>query len=212
MKKAILFDFDGTLANTAPGIVATLAETLRRMQKPIPTDEDARQTIGLPLRDALQRLGRLTDDEADMARDTYTDLFMTIEVNNISLFPDVEQTLQQLVAKGLRMAIVTSRDKASLDVVLSRYGLTAYFEQTITCDDHLTPKPAPDMVNELLHRMQLQPTDVLVMGDTTYDIDMGNAAHADTIAITYGNHTRQQLDASHPTHIVDHFHDILTLV
>lgn len=211
MIKAILFDFDGTLADTAPGIVNTLSETLRRMGAEVPSDDAMRQTIGLPLVKALQQLGNLSDKKADEAKCLYCDLFLAYEIPCIELFPKVIETLKELRDNGIRMAIVTSRDKSSLDLILERYGITDYFEQKITNSDNLTPKPAPDMVLALLDRMNLNADETLVVGDTTYDIDMGNRAHCQTCAVTYGNHTRKQLTSSKPTYIIDNFESIKTL-
>ena len=69
--KAILFDFDGTLANTVLGITKTMAETFRRMDIRIPSEEEMITTIGLPLRTSLQRLGKLSDAHADEAAALY---------------------------------------------------------------------------------------------------------------------------------------------
>ena len=68
------------------------------------------------------------------------------------------------------------------------------------------------MVLALLRRMRLDAEDVLVVGDTTFDIEMGNAAGCDTCAVTYGNHTPDQLRDAKPTYITGNFRDLLTLV
>ena len=81
----ILFDFDGTLANTAPGILATMRHTLSAMCKAIPSDDTMRRTIGLPLYTALQRLGSLSDDEATEAVSIYRRLFPTYELNGTTI-------------------------------------------------------------------------------------------------------------------------------
>ena len=209
--RAILFDFDGTLANTALGIVKTMEQTFLRMGVPVPPEVDMVATIGIPLGQALQQLGNLTDGERQRAVDIYEELFVTYEVGYITLFPQVLETLQTLKERGMRMAIVTSRGKVSLDLIMERHGLTPFFETLVTNDDHLTPKPAPDMVQTLLQRMNLLPDEALVVGDTTFDIEMGNRAGCRTIAVTYGNHSLERLLTAHPTFIVDKFEEILNI-
>jgi phosphoglycolate phosphatase len=211
--KAILFDFDGTLANTAPGIVLTMQKTFQEMCLPIPRDEEVRHTIGLPLKKCVQTLGQLSDKEAEEGTAIYRKLFPVYEIEHISIFPSVSETLSLLFSQGIRMAICTSRNKFSLDSILQRYALENYFETILTADTHkLNPKPAPDMALVLMERLQVNASQTLVVGDTTFDIEMGNRAHCTTVAVTYGNHSRQQLLSANPTQIIDHFDQIVEIV
>ena len=209
--KAILFDFDGTLADTAPGILMTMRETFKRMDIPVPDDDAMRATIGMLLEDALQLLGNLDDAGRERAAALYRELFPVYEVNFVKIFPEVKETLALLQSEGLRMAIVTSRGKRSLTVINDHNGLGGFFETMVTHDDNLTPKPAPDMVLALLQRMNLRKDEVLVVGDTTFDIEMGNSAGCHTCAVTYGNHSREKLSTVNPTFFIDRFSEIKKL-
>ncbi|MDO4496411.1 MAG: HAD family hydrolase [Bacteroidales bacterium] len=209
MIKAILFDFDGTLVNSAPGIVKTMEQTYRTLGMPIPSEADMIATIGLPLRQALQLLNKLSDADADLATDTYRKLFPQFEMQYVTLFPQVVNTLEQLKEKGIRLAIVTSRDTSSLRLITRHRDLDGFFETCVTGADGIAPKPAPDMVLTLLERMQLKADEVLVVGDTTFDIEMGNRAHCRTIAVTYGNHTPEKLATAHPARMIDGFEQLL---
>ena len=128
------------------------------------------------------------------------------------MFPEVAETIAELSQKGFRLAICTSRGRNSLESILSRYGLWECFETAVTATDKLPSKPAPDMVLTLLERMRLEKDEVFVVGDTTFDIGMGNNAGCRTIAVTYGNHSLEQLQAASPTHIISYFSEILSLV
>lgn len=205
MIKAILFDFDGTLVNSAPGIVKTMEQVFTEMNVEVPTEEAMRATIGLPLRLALKELGHLDDKRADDATELYRALFPVYEVGYVTVFPDVTETLMSLKEKGIRMAVVTSRDTVSLKLIADRRELTPFFETYVTGADGFLPKPAPDMVLELLKRMKLKEDEVLVVGDTTFDIDMGNSAGCKTVAVTYGNHSCERLMDSNPTFVIDRF-------
>lgn len=204
MIRNILFDFDGTLVDSAPGIVKTMEQTFLQMGVPVPAEAEMRATIGLPLRQALQMLGKLSDSEADRATELYRELFPIYEVGYIRVFEGVEQTLRNLRDRGFRMAIVTSRDTLSLDMVADKRGLSPFFETRVTGADGHAPKPAPDMVHALLERMGILPGETLVVGDTTFDIEMGNRAGCHTCAVTYGNHSREQLLSSSPRFLIDH--------
>lgn len=209
--KAILFDFDGTLVDSAPGIVKTMEQTFIRMGIDVPSDDEMRATIGLPLRLALQKLGNLSENDADMATETYRELFPVYEVNYVKVFPGVIETLDKLQNLGVRMAIVTSRDRMSLELVGEKRGLLKYFETYTTGADGFKPKPAPDMVLALLDRMHLNAEETFVIGDTTFDIEMGNSAGCKTVAVTYGNHSKAKLQSVNPTFMIDSFTELLDI-
>lgn len=209
MIKAVFFDFDGTLADTSPGIVLTMQKTFEQMGLAVPSAEQVRQTIGLPLVEAVRQLGGLTPDEAEHGTAVYRQLFPVYEVGHVSVFPQVSETLEQLSRRGIRMAICTSRTGITLDLMVERFGINHYFETKVSCNDNLPSKPAPDMVFALLSRMGLEAEDALVVGDTTFDIEMGNRAGCRTVAVTYGNHSRQKLLTVNPTFVVDSMAELL---
>lgn len=205
---SILFDFDGTLADTAPGIVSTLRESLVRMDKPVPSEEEMVNTIGLPLSTAFSLLGNMSEEEAEEGVRIYQDIFREFEIPKVRIFEEVAETLEALSGQGIRMAVVTSRDSRSLNMIMQKQGIDHFFETQVTFNDHLPSKPAPDMVLALLERMEIQPEETLVVGDTTFDIEMGNRAGCHTCAVTYGNHSLDALKAVSPTGIVDRFGDL----
>ena len=208
--KAILLDFDGTLANTAPGIVLTMKRAFVEEGLPEPDEAAVRQTIGLPLPEAIRLLGGL--DEAATARTTatYRRFFPECELTHITIFPEVAETLRELVGRGLRLAICTSRGRDSLEDILRIHGLLDCFETAVTASDALPSKPAPDMVLALLARLGLSASEALVVGDTTFDIEMGARAGCPTCAVTYGNHSAAQLAASRPTFTLSRFSSLLS--
>lgn len=212
MVKAILFDFDGTLADSAPAIVRTMCETFQVLGVPLPSESDIRATIGLPLISCLQRLGNLSDEKAREAADTYRRLFPTFVQSHLHIFPQVRETLVALKEKGIRMAIVTSRERTSLERIMEDQGIGSFFETCVTEAEGYRSKPAPDMAQALLDRMGLTPDEALVVGDTTYDIDMGNSSGCRTVAVTYGNHDAPTLQSSSPTFLIDHFGDLLSVI
>lgn len=212
MAKCIIFDFDGTLADTSAGIVAAVKETFRRLGWPIPDEEKIRPTIGLVLEQSMQCIGNLTLEQSAEACRVYREIFPEYGVSASSLFPEVVQTLAYLHSRGIRMAIATSRGRDSLKMLIAPYGIDRYFEDMVTSTDGLKPKPAPDPVLALLARMNQPAADTLVVGDTTFDILMGAGAGCRTCGVTYGNQTETQLRTASPDYIVDRFEEIAALV
>ena len=209
--KAIFFDFDGTIADTVNGILATMTATFKELNLPVPPQDAMKSTIGMLLGDALQQLGNLDDSQRVLAVKTYQRLFREVELPNTRIFPGVSQTLQTLKSRGVKMAIVTSRGIESLRLILTQNNILEYFDELVTRDNGFKPKPAPDMVNYLLQKMSLAPSDVLVVGDTTFDIDMGTAAGCKTCAVTYGNHSADRLATSKCDWMVGRFEEIANI-
>ena len=201
----LIFDFDGTLADTADGIVATATETLHRLGVDGVTPEAIRATIGLPLGASLRIAGHLPEEKEAEAVAIYRELFAQLELTQIRLYPGVVETIREFAARGIPMAIATSRGCNSLERILSGWGLSSYFPVRATSADGFPSKPAPDMVLALLERLGAKAGETLVVGDTTFDIEMGNRAHCLTCAVTYGNHARERLLTASPTWLIDEF-------
>lgn len=208
----IIFDFDGTLADTAAGILATVKETFRRLGFPGAEDERIKPTIGLVLEQSLQRIGGLSESQTAEAAALYRDIFPFYGEAASSLFPEVSDTLRELHSRGMRMAIATSRGRDSLEAIMRPYGISDCFEQMVTSTDRLAPKPAPDMVLSLLARMKQPAGSTLVVGDTVYDLRMGSGAGCRTCGVTYGNQTETQLAAASPDYMIGSFAEILKIV
>lgn len=210
MIKNYIFDFDGTVADTIGGIVATMQETFRLHGREVPSVEDIKGVIGLPLDGCMRGLG--IADEGDVAElcATYRRIFPDIAMSQIELFPKVKETLTELHKQGKRLAIATSRNKQSLTEIMKRHGVLDYFDLLVSASDSYAPKPAPDMVLRILEQLGISENDTLVIGDTTFDIEMGNKAHCWTCAVTYGNHTRERLMKALPNFIVDNFSEVLS--
>ncbi|NLZ18966.1 MAG: HAD family hydrolase [Bacteroidales bacterium] len=207
MIKNILFDFDGTLADTSEGIVRCTQATLREMGLPASTPGRIRATIGLPLGKCFEDGTDTPPERVEEACQTYRRLFNEIAIPCITLFDGVAETIAALHAEGLRFAICTSRSSASLLTLLEENGIGAYFSAHTSNDDvHLLrakPKPAPDLALLLLGRLGARAEESLVVGDTVFDLEMGRGAGCRTCGVTYGNQDRTLLERAAPDALID---------
>lgn len=210
MIKNYIFDFDGTVADTIGGIVATMQETFRLNGRDIPSVEEIKEVIGLPLEGCMHGLGITVEGDVAELCATYRRIFPDIAMSQIQLFPNVKETLTELHNQGKRLAIATSRNRNSLTEIMKRHGVLDYFELLVSSSDGYAPKPAPDMVLGILDRLGISDSETVVIGDTSFDIEMGNKAHCWTCAVTYGNHTREKLMTAQPNFIVDSFSEVLS--
>ena len=202
---AIIFDFDGTLADTRRGILDTAQEVLRRMGRE-PADEQAlAATIGLPLRENFTRGAGFSETEADEAVAIYRSIFDEVAVPSITAFPGVEEVLSTLDARGIPMAVATSRGQRSLELLMHHLGLDRYIppERCFGVETVARPKPAPDIIYVILGKLGVKPEETLVVGDTTFDIEMGKAAGCFTCGVSYGNQSAGQLAGASPDYLLD---------
>lgn len=205
MIKNLIFDFDGTLADTQEGILATEREMLRRMGLPEPAREHMCSAIGLPLPESLRRGCDIPTERVDEAVRLYRELFFDLAPRHIVIFDGVKETLAAFARQGIRMAIATSRSSNTLEAILAAHGMTDYFPSRVTADCSIKPKPAPDMVLHLLDEMGIRADETLVVGDTTFDLEMGKGAGCLTAGVTFGNHSREMLATVRPDWIIDRF-------
>lgn len=208
---AIIFDFDGTLADTQRGILATAQEALRRMGR-APADPQALiATIGLPLKENFTRGAGLTDADADLAVTVYREIFEEVAVPTIHAFPGVDETLATLAARGVPMAVASSRGQHSLEMLMRHTGLDSHIpmQHVFGAETSARPKPAPDIVFVILGRLGVKAEETLVVGDTSFDIEMGRAAGCYTCGVTYGNQSPEQLAAASPNYLLDDLRKLL---
>lgn len=211
--ETLIFDFDGTLADTSQTIVATITETLRDSNFPILPEREIKALIGLSLQDMFVKATNVSEKGSiDALCQLYREKFGDIADHTISLFSGVKSTLEMFSMAGYHIAIATSRSHASLDFLCEKLGIGELIEIAYAEDDVVNKKPAPDMVLAILERLGVKPESALVVGDTTFDISMGRAAGCRTCAVTYGNHTEAQLENAMPDYIVDSFPTLLAIL
>lgn len=211
--KTIIFDFDGTLADTRQSIVQTIQATLKELHLSEAEEEQIKRLIGLPLRDTFVQAGHIQDaDLLEKAIRIYREKYQTISLHSVCLFPHVKDTLKGLHRQGITIAVASSKGKEALSQLLQSLDIRQYITMMCGEQDVKNKKPAPDMVLKILSETQTEPQDTLVVGDTTYDVAMGQNAGCHTCGVTYGNHTREQLEQQGADYVIDGFRGIRDII
>ena len=204
-----IWDFDGTLADTAPSIIATMQAAFKECGLMVPSDEAVRSTIGLPLIESVRQLSQATDEVVQQATDTYRQIFTVSGDKNISLFPGVLDVLQNQHETGYFVGIATSRSHESVVALCRTLGIEAYVDGIVACEDVAHHKPAPDAVWALCRMLNAPVHTAVVYGDTSYDMKMGrNAGVAHCIGVAWGNHDAEKLTAGGAERVVSDVADL----
>ncbi|HEY0832974.1 MAG TPA: HAD-IA family hydrolase [Azospirillum sp.] len=201
-----LFDCDGTLVDSQHAIVDSMAKAWRDHGLGVPDVGAVRRMVGLPLQQAIATLAPHLDAEtalevADSYRDHFFDLRRTGALEE-PLFPGIAEALDALERAGVLLGVATGKSRRGLLAVLEHHGLRARFVTLRTSDDG-PGKPHPDMVFRALHESGVERGGAVMIGDTTYDMQMARNARIAALGVSWGYHAVAELRAAGADRIVD---------
>ena len=199
---AVLFDLDGTLIDSIGLLLASMRHAFAGFAGEHPSDADWIAGIGTPLWLQLAAYAR-NDEEVTQLRDRYREFQVEHHDRMVRAYPGTEETLALLHARGIAMALVTSKMDAGAHRSLAHTSLARYIPVVIGADSVTKHKPDPEPVRVALERLGISPEAALFVGDSPHDIFAGNAAGVVTVAATWGPFTREQLTAAQPAHWLD---------
>lgn len=210
----IIFDFDGTLADTTATILRTYHMAIREMGIEKRTDEECKATIGVPLIEGFRQLyPDFSDTELDKCVATYRRIFNANKTDLIpKLYPGVKDTLEELSKMGIQMSVASSRSRDTLVEFCDDNDITHYFSLILGADDVPQAKPNPAPVLLTLNRLGKDAAHTFVVGDMPVDIAMGRSAGCRTVGVTYGNSTRHALETAGATFIIDSIPELIGCV
>jgi phosphoglycolate phosphatase len=206
--KLIVFDWDGTLMDSAAHIIDCLQTALVDLKLPQKTDNEIKNIIGLGLKEALAvLLPEVNDSDLNALTARYRDHFFSEEKETSQLFNGARELVEELHAQDYFLAVATGKGRRGLDKVLNETGLGEYFPFT-RCADESHSKPHPQMLLEIIDWYGVEANETIMIGDTDYDLQMANNARAHGIAVTYGVHDKQRLLDCNPVTCVNNIEDL----
>jgi pyrophosphatase PpaX len=209
--RAVLYDFDGTLADSTELIMRCYRHTMTAHLGECPPDEEWLRGFGTPLEGQIARFARSVEEQAAML-DTYRAHQNELFATQLRPFPGADETVAELARRGVALAIVTSRMRRATLRALDICGLTRHFEVIVTPEDVRNPKPHPEPVHVALERLGVAPAEALFVGDSPHDMASGRAAGTRTAAALWGPFTREALEEERPDAWLHRQEDVLELV
>jgi phosphoglycolate phosphatase len=200
----IVFDWDGTLANSTQMIVDCMRQASADAGLPIPEPDAASHIIGLGLVEAVNALfGELSDAQFQELVARYRHHYYARD-EDTPLFDGVREAMEHLSDEGFMLAVATGKGRNGLNKSLQRSGLAQYMHTT-RCVDECHSKPHPQMLYEIMDDTQVTPERTLMIGDTSYDLQMAMNANVASLAVTYGAHPVTELKKHRPLACFDQF-------
>lgn len=198
----LVFDWDGTLADSANVIVCSIQDAARDLGLNEPTNEEARHVIGLGLSEAIEYLfPDLPLQKHRLISDRYRYHYLAHH-QEISLYDGVVEIIKTLHADNFLLAVATGKSRAGLNRAFISSGLGSYFHAS-RCADETFSKPHPAMLLELIEQLSVKTERTLMIGDTSHDLQMAINARVYGLGVTYGAHPREKLESLVPLACVE---------
>ncbi len=213
-----VFDCDGTLVDSQHVIITCMRAAFASEGLAAPDGDAVRHLVGLQLAESVAKLARAENvhDAVRLARivAAYRESFFTLRQrpdHHEPLYPGCLAALAAIEMQGWLLGIATGKTRRGLDAVLERHGLTGRFV-TLQTGDLAPGKPHPAMLVRALSEAGVELRDAVMIGDTTYDMEMAVSAGVAGIAVAWGYHSTPDLIAAGATALVERFDDLPALL
>lgn len=213
MYKLAIFDFDGTLVDSAPGIVDVMRQVVKEYDLPQTVLDKWKDLVGVPLGRQMEIiLPSHSEDFWLEVANRYRAIYDCKTIEICPLFPDLLVMLERLRKEEITMTIASSKRRHLIEEVLEHHNISHYFRLVVGASDVVNHKPHPESVHHTIRELHMQYEDSVVIGDSIYDLDMARNAGVDAIGVTTGIHSREILSTAKPKYIVDGLDQVLPII
>ena len=198
----VVFDWDGTLVDSTHAIADAIQASAADLGLPVPTRERASHVIGLGLFEAIHyAVPEIRREEMPAFIERYRRHFLRAD-EHLRAFDGIDALLAELAQAGTVLAVATGKSRAGLNRALLQTGWGRRFATT-RCADEGAPKPDPWMLHDICEELGIEAGRTVMIGDTSHDLRMARAAGASAVAVTYGAHPVEELQACEPSACLD---------
>lgn len=189
----IIFDIDGTMLDSAYADLTALQKVLLELKHENYPIENLRFALGIPGEVALRQL---KVEDVSVANRLWNK-YMTELAHTMKLFDGIKELLMELQSRGVRLGIITSKNRKELQNDFVPFGIHVFFDTIITVEDSSAPKPSPEPMLAYLNKAEVKSCEVLYIGDTLYDRDCAVNAGMDFGLAMWGCHSVEEIDATY---------------
>ena len=209
-----MLDFDGTIARTIPAILHA-SEKMLGMHGYTIDPEQVERNFGLALPEAFRCFSNnpnIDDETMEQMILEFNSIYKNECEPLIELFNGVIETLDTLHKAGVTLLIASNNIRSVLNRLTARLNISQYFDGIVCADDVVNAKPAPDIALLALERYNAEASEALVVGDSTFDMDMGREAGCHLCGVSFGSHSPEMLRERGAMYIIDHFSELQKIV
>ncbi|NVD05457.1 phosphoglycolate phosphatase [Vibrio sp. JPW-9-11-11] len=218
--KLIAFDLDGTLLDSVPDLAIAADQAAQALGYPAVSEQQVRDyvgngadvLIGRSLSRSLTVDPSLSPELLTKARQLFDDYYEQSGHKLSHLYPAVKETLAELHQAGFTLALVTNKPSKFVPDVLAKHGIDQYFSDVIGGDTFAEKKPNPMALNWLLEKHDCQPSEMLMVGDSSNDIKAAKNAGCRSFGLTYGYNHGEPIADSQPDFVADSIAELVDAV
>ena len=212
--KVVMLDFDGTIARTIPAILHA-SERMLNMHGYEIDPVQVERNFGLALPEAFRCFANdptIDDETIEQMIVEFNDIYKRECEPLIELFDGVAEALDTMKRAGVTLLIASNNIRSVLERLTSRLNIAQYFDGIICADDVVNTKPAPDIALLALERYNVKGNEALVVGDSTYDMEMGRGADCHLCGVSFGSHTPDMLRDKGAHYVINHYSELRKIV
>lgn len=211
--RTILFDLDGTLTDSSPGILSSVKYALTEMGREIPDKTVLGEFLGPPLTDSFIKFCGMTEEEAKEAATLYRSVYRERCVTENSLYDGIVQTLERLKNAGKNLLVATTKPIVLADKIVTHYGIREFFIDVCGAAPDGTGGDKAAVIKMALKVCgETDLGQALMIGDRFYDIEGAKTVGIDSLGVLYGYGSRSELERSGATYLVSNAYEISELV
>ena len=197
--KLLVFDWDGTLMDSQQEIITCFRRAAEDAQFTVPSADAVRNVIGLGMREAVDAVFPEIQSEEDISRfiEHYRHHYFSPDKTHSELYDGVYDMLRSLMEQDYFLSVATGKGRNGLNAALKRTALDEVFHYT-RCVDEAPSKPHPQMLEDSMDYLGVEPHETLMIGDTEYDLQMAANAGVDSVGVHCGAHAPERLQKHNP--------------
>ncbi len=212
MKRAVIFDLDGTLLQTLPDIGGSMNRVLERFGLPAHPLEAYNKMVGNGAMKLTERaVGNKGHSLTEQVYHAYRAEYAAHTCDKSYIYPGIMKTIRELRKLGIILTVFSNKDDPDVKSVIDHYFPEHPFKTIRGRMEGIPLKPEPDGAYMIAKTLDLEPSEFLYVGDTGTDMDCGNNANMETVGVTWGFRTREELIEHHARHIIDKPEQLISL-
>jgi len=210
MKKLILYDLDGTLADTRQDIINGVRYALVTLKGPDLTDDEIKDCVGTGLHALIKQVFRTEDEKlADRGAKLYREHYKKHMLDHTRLYPGAREFLEYF--KDRKQAVITNKPNPFSSQIFEALGVAHFFIAILAGDNGLPFKPDPAAIHHLIEQTGAKPEEVIFVGDSPIDIQAARNAGVEVVTLSHGFASEATLREAKPDHLVHDFAELLRL-